>query len=192
MPNWSFNHLQIIGKQDEIDKCLNSVKTKESAFDFDAVIPRPENISDWYTWNIEHWGTKWNAQPSSGDTIVAERIPTGAEIWFDTPWTPPVPVLLELSKKFPELEFQLYFTEEWMGEGLAQFKNGETLLYGHAKSVDLLSESLLGRETPLQQAYRSLFAIPGRGESGLMKWEIIPPANSDRGTKALEVANESS
>lgn len=192
MPNRCYNHLQIIGRKDEIDKCLNSVKTKESAFDFNAVIPVPENISDWYTWKIEHWGTKWNAQPSSGDIIVVERIPIGAEIWFDTAWDPPVPVLLELSKKFPELEFQLYFTEEWMREGLAQFKNGETLLYGCANNVDLLSESLLGRQTPLQQAYRSLFAIPDRGESGLMKSAIIFPANSDRGTTSLEVANESS
>jgi hypothetical protein len=187
MPNLCYNHLQIIGKKDEIDKCLNSVKTKETAFDFNAVIPCPENISDWYTWSIEHWGTKWNAQPSSGDTIVVERIPNGAEIWFDTAWNPPVPVILELSKKFPELEFQLYFTEEWMREGLAQFKNGQTLLDGYAL-VDLLSESLLGRETPLQKAYLSLFAIPA--ESGLIKWEIIPLGNSDRGTKAKRCLSE--
>src|SRR5215472_7061150 len=30
MPNWSYNHLQIIGKQDEIDKCLNYIKTARS------------------------------------------------------------------------------------------------------------------------------------------------------------------
>jgi hypothetical protein len=112
MSNRCFNHLQIIGRKDEIDKCLNSVKTKESAFDFNAVIPRPENISDLRRWNIEHWGTHWNAEPSSGDTIVAERIPTGAEMWFDTVWDPPLRVLHELSKKFPELEFQLYFVIE--------------------------------------------------------------------------------
>jgi hypothetical protein len=144
MPNWTDNHLTIIGVQDEIDKCLNSVKTKESAFDFNAVIPSPENVTDWYTWNIEHWGTKWNAQPSSGDTIVAERIPTGAEVWFDTAWSPPMPVLLELSKKFPELEFQLYYFQEGMGQGLARFKNGEKLYYNYVEDIcEWLEDSLL-------------------------------------------------
>jgi Ferredoxin-like domain in Api92-like protein len=128
------------------DKCLNSVKTKESAFDFNTVIPEPENNPDWFTWRFERWGTKWNARPSSGDTIVAEKIPIGAEMWFDTAWGPPLPVVLELSKKFPELEFQLYFVIEDNGEGSARFKNGETLCndYADFESVD----SLLSHETP--------------------------------------------
>jgi hypothetical protein len=169
MPNWSYNHLQIIGRQDEIDKCLNSVKTKESAFDFNTVIPEPENNPDWLTWRCEHWGTKWNAEPSSGDTIVAERIPTGAEMWFDTAWRPPLPVLLELSKKFPELEFRLYFVIEGIGEGLARFKNGETLCDDYAK-VDWESvDSLLSHETPIYKVYRSLFAFPAYREWVLMK-----------------------
>ena len=190
MPNWSFNHLQIIGRQDEIDKCLNCVKTKESAFDFNTVIPEPENNPDWYTWRCEHWGTKWNAQPASGDTIVAETIPGGVAMWFDTAWSPPVPVLLELSKQFPELEFQIYFVIEGIGEGLGRFRNGETLYHDYAKLESI--DSLLSNETRLYNVYRSLFGIPGREDLGLMKWEIIPPANSDRGTEAFEAANEAS
>jgi hypothetical protein len=187
MPNWSYNHLQIIGRKDQVDKCLNSVKTKESAFDFNTVIPEPESIPDGLTWRWEHWGTKWNAGPSSGEAIVAETIPGGAEMWYETAWRPGLPVLFELSKKFPELEFQLYFVIEGIGEGLARFKNGETLCYDYAevdwKSVD----SLLSHETPLYKVYRSLFADPARREWVLMKWGICP-INPDGATDDLAAA----
>jgi Ferredoxin-like domain in Api92-like protein len=63
-----------------------------------------------------------------------EKIPTGADMWLDTAWAPPWPVLLELSEKFPELEFQLDFYIEMRAEGKARIKNGETLYYDY---VDL-------------------------------------------------------
>src|SRR5262245_34090949 len=108
MPNWSYNHLQIVGSEDEIDKFLNFVKTKESAFDFDTIIPEAANNPDGEMWRWEHWGTNKIAFPSlpGRDTIDTEAISTGVEMWFETAWRPPLPVLLELSKKFPALEFQ--------------------------------------------------------------------------------------
>jgi hypothetical protein len=148
MPNWCINRLQIIGRRDEIDQCLESIKGEDSAFDFKTVIPGPEKYarlgnrayhgfnSEGYWWCCEHWGTKWNAQPRSGDTMVAERIPTGTEICFDTAWSPPTPVLLKLSKKFPELEFRLYFVVEMVGQGLARFKNGETLFFESVEDIE--------------------------------------------------------
>jgi hypothetical protein len=93
------NQLQITGRDDQVAKCLKSIKTS------------------------------WNAQQGfyDHDTIVAEEIPTGAEMWFDTAGYPPWPVLLELSKKFPELEFHLCFVIEGIGKGLVRCKNGEEL-----------------------------------------------------------------
>jgi hypothetical protein len=135
MPTLCANRLQIIGRQDEIDKCLNSVKTKEGAFDFNTVIRRPDlkrvvprfGNRFYLQWYDGLWGTRSNALPSSDDTIVAERIPHGAEICFETAWAPPVPVLLELSKKFPKLEFRLYYEINGDGEGLVWYKNGHAL-----------------------------------------------------------------
>jgi hypothetical protein len=191
MPNWSYNHLQIIGRKDEVDKCLDSVKTKEGAFDFNTVIPEPENNPDRLTWRWEHWGTDRNAFPSLGDTIVAERIPTGVEMWYETAWRPGLPVLLELSTKFPELEFQLYFVIEGNEEGLARFKNSETLCYDYESPHEKSVEWLLSHETRLYKIYRSLFADPACREWVLMKLGICPP-DRDKETKALEAANESS
>jgi hypothetical protein len=129
------NRLQIIGRQDEIGKCLNSVKTKESALDFNTVIPRPDlkrvvprfENSAYLWWYCGLWGTKSNALPSSGDTIVIERIPRGAEISFKTAWAPPARVILELSNRFPKLEFRIYYEIKGDGDGLVWLKNGKAL-----------------------------------------------------------------
>jgi hypothetical protein len=190
MPNWSYNHLQIIGTKDEVDKCLNSVKTNESGFDFNTVIPVPENNPDRLTWIWEHWGTPKIAFPSGRDTIVPERLPGGAEMFYDTAWRPGLPILVELSKKFPELEFQLYFVIEGIGEGLARFKNGETLCYDyeevqHSKPVKVL----LSQETRLYKIYRSLFAYPVCREWVLTLWGI--PINPGE-QKTLETAGAAS
>jgi hypothetical protein len=193
MPNWSYNHLQIIGRKDEVDKCLNSVKTKESAFDFNTVIPEPESNPDWSTWRWEHWGTDRNAFPMlvDSDVIVAKPIPDGVQMSYETAWRPGSAVLVELSKKFPELEFQLYFIIEGNEEGLARFKNGEILYTDyeevHSKSVDWL----LRHETRLYKIYRSLFADPACREWVLMKLGICP-INPDGATEDLPAAVEAS
>jgi hypothetical protein len=112
MPNWCKNSLQIIGRQNEIDQCLESLKVEKSAFDFNTVIPRPEKYAgrgnesgatiwnDWLTWCARNWGTKWNAHDPEVDSITGE-------LCFYTAHAPPTPVLLALSKKFPRLSFDL-------------------------------------------------------------------------------------
>lgn len=88
----------------------------------------------WYTWRLSAWGTKWDAsfskdgvmfavgaegmdpeitQKARGATIT----PTVAIYKFDTPWSPPSPVIETASDKFPELEFTLQFAE--IGNGYA-------------------------------------------------------------------------
>ena len=70
---------------------------------------------DWYEWRGRrskngycdgHWGTKWNAlccAPVNGATD------TQALIAFSTAWSPPRPVIVELSKTFPKLTFTLKY-----------------------------------------------------------------------------------
>jgi len=129
------NRLQIIGRQAEIDKCLNFVKTNESALDFNTVIPspafkpvvpRPENLA-YLRWHCGRGRTKSNALSSSDDTIVTERIPHGAEICFETAWAPPGAVLIQLSKKFRKLEFRLYYEINADGDGSVWLKDGKAL-----------------------------------------------------------------
>lgn len=90
----------------------------------------------WYSWRVEHWGTKWDASFSEdgamgvgGETMDvtvtketqgATVTPTIAIYKFDTAWAPPVPAILAASEQHPDLEFVLRFAE--MGENYA----GET------------------------------------------------------------------
>lgn len=59
MPNWVYQTLIVFeGNPKEV---WDAIKGDESLFDFNRLIPMPEEIIDWYTWSMEHWGVKWNA-----------------------------------------------------------------------------------------------------------------------------------
>jgi hypothetical protein len=62
----------------------------------------------WYSWNIAHWGTKWNAY----DFSVVEEKPSTVEknavefvCRFDTAWSTPHPVFVQLAAMHPDLVF---------------------------------------------------------------------------------------
>lgn len=85
----------------------------------------------WYTWRKERWGTKWDAYghdetEEHGDTLV---------LWFHTAWSPPSPVIQEMSAAFPELAFRLVFADEFLNfSGWERFKCGR-LVAGSEDSV---------------------------------------------------------
>ena len=59
---------------------------------------------DWYTWNLDNWGVKWDAsnckskELSDFNTIVFS---------FDTPWGTPEHFVRRLSKKYPNATFEM-------------------------------------------------------------------------------------
>ena len=85
MPNHVQNKLTFECSEERLREILTTIcYDKESnnediglgTFDFNKVIPTPENIyqgpvgekerqlygkNNWYDWNISHWGTKWNS-----------------------------------------------------------------------------------------------------------------------------------
>ncbi|WP_088656226.1 DUF1281 family ferredoxin-like fold protein [Geofilum rhodophaeum] len=99
--------------------------------DFNKVKPQPENIFNgdlgreeeemckregrptWYDWNRENWGTKWNCsecKQESHNTFV-----------FTTAWQGVPNLILEISKAFPELQFEYEFADEDTGSNCASF-----------------------------------------------------------------------
>jgi hypothetical protein len=114
-----------------------------TALDFDSVIPYPDEFkqrdaertrfekehpgdyrnmpkdgfnSGGYEWCCENWGTKWNAydvvgmRRESGSSESAE-----AHIFFQTAWTPPLPVVRRLAEMFPMVELLLNYFERGAG-----------------------------------------------------------------------------
>ena len=77
----------------------------------------------WYEWCIKNWGTKWSSDSTriddSEDDIVID---------FDTAWSPPIPVLVALSKKYPNNVFHFECEEESdMETAVCEFINGEII-----------------------------------------------------------------
>ena len=77
--------------------------------------------ADWYGWQNDNWGTKWNASES---TWVDDDFVT-----FNTAWATPFELLVKLSKKYPEATFVIQYADEDFGYNVGEFtlKNGEEI-----------------------------------------------------------------
>lgn len=96
-----------------------------------------ENIAnygcaDWYSWRIEHWGTKWNSYNAEPKTIGDK------EISFDTAWSAPHEVIFELSKKYPDIHIHHRWADEDIGAncGEAKYYNGKEELFNYKEGED--------------------------------------------------------
>ena len=74
--------------------------------------------SDWYNWRIENWGTKWNAYEQ---VQIDENV-----IEFQTAWSTPFSLLVNLSELFSEVTFEVRFADEDFGYNVGEY----TLLGG--------------------------------------------------------------
>lgn len=92
---------------------LMAIKSEKSPLDFNKLIPQPQGIQDprpgilsegERVWNIENWGTKWNAY----SVQVRHKTSWGCvTIYFETAWNCPLPVLGKLMEMYPEYGFEL-------------------------------------------------------------------------------------
>lgn len=74
---------------------------------------RKYGYCSWYDWSIANWGTKWN---SYNGKLVEPNI-----IRFQTAWSFPIPVMRELSKKYPNLTFDCTYADEDTGANAGKF-----------------------------------------------------------------------
>lgn len=148
MPNHCYNEITFIGDEERLqeifDKHFPQDANGENAFDFNTVIPYPEEFKaqdaiaaearekgDWsvkdgynaggYDWCCNNWSTKWNAYDQNlefnGDEFYAE---------FYTAWSPPENVIRKLMEMYPDVEISAAYEEAGMGfEGTFEMVNGE-------------------------------------------------------------------
>jgi len=147
MPNHCENDLTITGDNRQLRAFL------DHGCDFNTAIPYPEKYrladeasskweeehpNDWknrpkdgfnqggYEWCIANWGTKWNAY-SGGDKPmkVTEKM---IKYSFSTAWSPPTPVVVAWSEKYPGLKFTLRYYERGCAfQGKLIAERGETI-----------------------------------------------------------------
>lgn len=84
MPNWCGNTVTIRGEDDVINRVEQHLKNTNGKSFFDAFVPPCPN-DNWYEYNVENYGCKWNC-----DAYEWERSGDSIFITFDSPWAPPI------------------------------------------------------------------------------------------------------
>ena len=79
----------------------------------------------WYNWNNRNWGAKWD----STNAELVDEVENGENLVlvysFETAWSVPVPVLIELSRQFPSVLITNEYQEETGWGGMMEFANGK-------------------------------------------------------------------
>jgi hypothetical protein len=161
MPNHVTTIIEINdGNQEAINSMINKVDG-EDKFDFNRIIPIPEEVkieasttgewglrylngetsildnfdkkdreeaielgkkykaniekyghAEWYEWSVHNWGTKWNAYDLYMDDC---------QVIFSTAWSHPMPIMVALSKKFPDAVFHVIYADENTGYNVGDY-----------------------------------------------------------------------
>jgi hypothetical protein len=125
MPNWCNNNIELFHE----DKAMLE-RAKAAFVDgkfLNEFIPIPKELegttapsesnealmekygaSDWYSWCVNNWGTKWDISPYECEIENGQLVGS-----FDTAWSPPI----EAYSKLEELGFEVraYYNEPGMG-----------------------------------------------------------------------------
>lgn len=81
----------------------------DTEFSFEKLYPcPPDQKENWYEWNTEHWGTKWDRSNYRVDT----RGDAGLEIKFCTAWSPPSGLFNFLAETYHDVWIRCDWSEE--------------------------------------------------------------------------------
>jgi hypothetical protein len=101
---------------------------------------------DWYQWAIACWGTKWPAVDAGWmGPARAEKRDADQVAYFKTANSPPVKVILELSRQFPNITVRLDYHESSCDGGIEGFvsaQSGVVIAEKHGE-WDALNESIM-------------------------------------------------
>lgn len=148
MPNYCDNELWIRGDITFRRDFIDFARSNDRVLDFNQFVPYPAEWAEkdriwdewWrnghegqepeyayskfgYEWSISFWGTKWNSLESRVDSNSRRTL-----YCFDTAWSPPTPVILAMSQKFPNLNFKLKYWEQGCAfKGICECENGVVL-----------------------------------------------------------------
>ncbi|NJN99357.1 MAG: hypothetical protein HC875_37295 [Anaerolineales bacterium] len=107
MPNWSTNSLFWKNATPEQEEEINSLMTQkyeEGDGPLRRILPPPKGLSaeEEHRWRCQNWNTKWDIDTDDYNSWSC----------FLTAWSPPIPVVIELSKKYPNISFILKYELE--------------------------------------------------------------------------------
>ena len=112
----------------------------------------------WYEWCNENWGTKWNSCDNNSDLEARTII-------FSTAWSCPIPIVIALAKKFPDIDFVWKYADEDTGSNtgkitykdnnldITEFENGSAEAYAMYVECWGASECLYQDENGVWHGY---------------------------------------
>jgi|LUMP01.1.fsa_nt_gb hypothetical protein len=109
MPNWCANKLEIYGDKKDIIE-IHKKLIEDGVLDMYGLTGEPDT-KDWYDWNVENLGTKWEKCDITFDHSDSD----GLCVEFDTAWSPPIPFIEKLAKAYPNVNIALKYDEPGMG-----------------------------------------------------------------------------
>lgn len=89
-----------------------------------------ENKEDdgWYNWNCANWGSKWNC----AYTELEKETDSKLKYRFSSAWSPMLPLILAMAKKYPNLKFDFRYYEGGMGfSGSVVIHNNKVIKDSH-------------------------------------------------------------
>lgn len=122
---------------------LYGVADESAEFSFEMVIPSPKTEAEcpsrykpssgseelperpwfnWYDWNLDHWGVKWDAGETSGPI---GDLSSDMGLDFETPWDPPIPVYKKMAQGGLEFRFRWYGPRIDLDCGCGEAKGGK-------------------------------------------------------------------
>ena len=164
MPNHATNNTAIVGSRENLTRFLAEAFT-DGQIDFEKIIPQPENIERggcsgthedgvvcWYHWNVNNWGTKWNAYHGNEPEVRATEgdfgEPEGTLVMllrFDTAWSAPTPIFQAIEEKW-DVEVHVLTEDEG---GFPDTEYGDPYRY-YSKQI-VHSPWSMGDEVPLTE-----------------------------------------
>jgi hypothetical protein len=115
---------------------------KDGFADFNILVPMPLNIwrgnigeeeekafgrKTWHLWNVENWGTKWNAYGLQDENPIIHTEDT-LTIIFQTAWSPPRIWVCALFNAI-----QIPFEHNWLSEGIGNTYTAKLFFSGEGE-----------------------------------------------------------
>lgn len=121
---------------------------------------------DWYSWNRENWGTKWNA--------YSQELREDGSIKFETAWSAPHPVIERLSQQWPGVSFILKWADEDFGHNVGEvtYLNGEVVESDWPKGGTLKAYEMAADIQGWEWIIDGCMGIEAEDESDFHEWEI--------------------
>lgn len=155
MPNWCENYVEVTGPRKVMDKLAEALEEQHEEGLFrtilDYITPVEEQVtnklvgeddSNWYSNNIENYGTKWDVTDVPYEGYEPYEEDGKWEASFETAWSPPIAIFDNLAETL-DIRVKIFYLEEGMGfAGIFDSEEIEGYMTDDVSEADDIPEAL--------------------------------------------------